>query len=63
VLSGQEGGPRDAVLANAAAGLVAGGAAGDLREGVRLAAQAIDRGAAAEKLALLVRATQVPPAP
>ena len=50
VLGGQQGGPRDAVLANAAAALVAGNAAADLREGVRLAAEAIDRGAATEKL-------------
>jgi anthranilate phosphoribosyltransferase len=50
VLSGQGGGPRDAVLANAAAALVAGGAAPDLVSGVRLAAESIDRGAALEKL-------------
>ncbi|HYQ80485.1 MAG TPA: anthranilate phosphoribosyltransferase, partial [Anaeromyxobacteraceae bacterium] len=48
------GAPRDAALANAAAALVAGGAAPDLRTGVRLAAESIDRGAAAEKLARLV---------
>jgi anthranilate phosphoribosyltransferase len=57
VLAGQKGGPRDAVLANAAAALVCTGAAVDLREGVRLGAESIDRGAAAEKLASLVRAT------
>jgi anthranilate phosphoribosyltransferase len=50
VLEGQKGGPRDAVLANASAALVAGEAATDLREGVRIAADAIDRGAALEKL-------------
>jgi len=50
VLSGQKGAPRDAVLANAAAALVAGGAATDLVSGVRLAADSIDRGAALEKL-------------
>ncbi len=53
VLAGQKGGPRDAVLANAAAALVAGDAAPDLRTGVRLAAESIDRGAAAEKLSRL----------
>ncbi len=58
VLSGQQGGPRDAVLANAAAALVCAGAAGDLRQGVRVAAESIDRGAAAEKLASLVRASR-----
>jgi len=50
VLEGQKGGPRDAVLANAAAALVAGEAASDLCEGVRLAAKTIDHGAALEKL-------------
>ena len=35
---------------NAAAALVAAGAAPDLRSGVRVAADSIDRGAAAEKL-------------
>jgi anthranilate phosphoribosyltransferase len=58
VLAGQKGAPRDAVLANAAAALVCAGAAPDLRAGVTLAAEAIDRGAAAEKLARLVAATR-----
>ena len=57
ILSGQEGAPRDAVLANAAAALVCAGAARDLREGVRLGAESIDRGAAAEKLGRLVAVT------
>ena len=60
VLGGQKGGPRDAALANAAAALVAVGAAADLREGVRLGAAVVDRGAAAEKLARLVEVTRVP---
>ncbi len=60
VLSGQTGAPRDAVLANAAAALVCSGTARDLEGGVKLAAQSIDRGAAAEKLARLVAATTVP---
>jgi anthranilate phosphoribosyltransferase len=58
VLSGQPGAPRDAVLANAAAALVAAGASPDLRAGARLAADAIDRGAAREKLDLLVAASR-----
>jgi anthranilate phosphoribosyltransferase len=58
VLEGQPGGPRDAVLANAAAALVCAGAAVDLRDGVRVARESIDRGAAAEKLARLVAATR-----
>ncbi|HSM94103.1 MAG TPA: anthranilate phosphoribosyltransferase [Anaeromyxobacteraceae bacterium] len=57
VLSGQQGAPRDATLANAAAALVAAEAAPTLRDGVRLAAESIDRGAAAEKLERLIRAT------
>jgi anthranilate phosphoribosyltransferase len=56
VLGGQRGGPRDAVLANAAAALVSAGAADDLKAGVRLGAEAIDRGAAAEKLRRLIEA-------
>jgi len=58
VLRGQRGGPRDAVLANAAAALVCAGAAGDLVEGVRVATASIDGGAAADKLARLVAATR-----
>jgi anthranilate phosphoribosyltransferase len=57
VLSGQKGAPRDATLANAAAALVAAEAATTLREGVRIASESIDKGAAAEKLARLVKAT------
>jgi len=50
VLSGQKGGPRDAALANAAAALVAGEMASDPREGIKMAAAALDSGAALEKL-------------
>src|SRR5512147_1714177 len=57
VLDGQKGPPRDAVLANAAAALVATGAAKDLRQGVRVAAESLDRGAAREKLRQLVAIT------
>jgi anthranilate synthase/phosphoribosyltransferase len=46
VLSGAAGPPRDVVLLNAAAVLVVAGRARDLREGVRLAASAIDDGRA-----------------
>ncbi len=48
---------RDLTIANAAAGLFIGGAAADLREAARLAAASIDGGAAAAKLAELVKAT------
>jgi anthranilate phosphoribosyltransferase len=50
VLGGQKGAPRDAVLANAAAALVAAEAAPNLTAGVRLAAESIDSGAALDKL-------------
>ncbi len=50
VLSGHAGAPRDAVLANAAAALVAAGAADDLRAGVKLAGRSIDSGAAMAKM-------------
>ena len=50
VLSGNKGAPRDAVLANAAAALVAGGAAPDLLVGVKIAAASLDSGAALDKL-------------
>jgi anthranilate phosphoribosyltransferase len=63
VLSGQAGGPRDAVLANAAAALVCAGAAQDLKAGVKLAAESVDRGAAAEKLSRLIAATASPRPP
>jgi anthranilate phosphoribosyltransferase len=53
ILDGERGPRRDIVLANAAAALVAAGAAAGFREGVALAAAAIDSGAAREKLKLL----------
>jgi anthranilate phosphoribosyltransferase len=48
---------RALVTMNAAAALFLGGRAADLREGARLAAEAIDSGAARHKLALLIDAT------
>jgi anthranilate phosphoribosyltransferase len=60
VLEGQQGGPRDAVLANAAAGLVCAGAAKDLADGVRVGARAIDGGGARDKLTRLIAATGRP---
>jgi anthranilate phosphoribosyltransferase len=61
VLSGQKGAPRDAVLVNAAAALVAGGAAGDLKSGVKAAASAVDSGAALDKLERLRALSQAAP--
>ncbi len=57
LLDGAAGPFRDIVLLNAAAALMVAEKAEDLREGVRLAAQAIDTGAAKERLAKLVAIT------
>ncbi len=58
VLAGEKCPQRDIVLVNAAAGLVAAGLAPGLREGVAMAADAIDSGAARAKLDALVRFSQ-----
>jgi anthranilate phosphoribosyltransferase len=56
ILSGEEKGPkRDIALLNAAAGIVVGGKAEDLEEGLAAAEDALDSGAAAKKLEDLVR--------
>lgn len=57
ILAGEKSPRRDVVILNAAAALVAAGKADHLREAVPVAAQAIDSGAAAEKLAGLVKFT------
>jgi anthranilate phosphoribosyltransferase len=54
VLAGEEGPLRDFTLINAAAALVAADLAPDFREGLALATQAIDSGAAREKLEAFV---------
>src|SRR5262249_54154462 len=58
ILRGEPGPKRDIVLMNAAAALVAGARARDLKEGVELAARAVDSGAAHGKLESLVRLTR-----
>ncbi|MBX6378941.1 MAG: anthranilate phosphoribosyltransferase, partial [Clostridia bacterium] len=58
VLRGERGPRRDVVLLNAAAALVAAGAAADLRAGVALAAESIDGGRALAALEGLRRLTQ-----
>ena len=58
ILSGEDGPRRDIVLMNAAAALVAGGAAHDLVEGVSLAARSIDSGVAVKKLDGLIALSQ-----
>ncbi len=57
LLDGQNGAYRDTVLLNAAAALVVAGKADDLNGGVALAAEAIDTGAARQKLERLVAIT------
>jgi len=54
VLSGKPGPTRDMVLLNAAGALLAADAAADLRDGIALAAKAIDSGAAAALLENLI---------
>jgi anthranilate phosphoribosyltransferase len=58
ILARQPGPRRDIVLMNAAAALVAGGRARDLKEGVQLAAESIDSGAARDRLERLVGFSQ-----
>jgi len=62
VLSGKEGPAMDAVLANAAAALVAGGAADSLRDGVDVARISIGSGAASRKLEQLAQLSSEPEA-
>jgi anthranilate phosphoribosyltransferase len=60
IFSGANGGKRDAVLLNAAGAIAAGGLARDLSEGVGLAREAIDSGAAGERLEALIAFSQEP---
>jgi anthranilate phosphoribosyltransferase len=54
ILGGEHGAPRDVVLLNAGAGLMIGGQAPSVQEGIALAAAAIDSGAAAKTLDRLI---------
>ena len=58
ILSGQRGPKRDIVLLNAAAVLVAGGKANDLKEGLMMAAESIDNGHALAKVTELAKMSQ-----
>lgn len=61
ILSGEEQGPRrEITLLNAAAAIAAGGLVNDLEDGVDLAKQSIDSGAALAKLDALVSGTSSP---
>ena len=57
MLGGEPGPARDIVLLNAAAALLAAGAAADLQSGLRLAGESVDSGAARVKLEALISAT------
>jgi anthranilate phosphoribosyltransferase len=57
ILRGRKGPKRDIVCLNAAAAMVVGGKAKTLKDGLRLAQQTIDSGAAAEKLERLIAYT------
>jgi anthranilate phosphoribosyltransferase len=58
ILKGEKGPARDVVLLNAAAALIASGKAEDFNQGIRLAENSIDEGAAVAKLEALIRFTQ-----
>jgi anthranilate phosphoribosyltransferase len=55
ILKGDKGPKRDIVLLNAGAALVAADAAADIKEGIYFAGEALDSGAAADKLQQLIR--------
>jgi anthranilate phosphoribosyltransferase len=54
VFAGEQGGPRSAILLNAAGAIAAGGHAEDLREGIELARAALDSGAVVTRLEELI---------
>jgi anthranilate phosphoribosyltransferase len=58
VFRGENGGKRSAILLNAAGAIAAAGHAADLREGLELAREAVDSGAALERLDALVAFSQ-----
>jgi anthranilate phosphoribosyltransferase len=58
ILTGEPGAPRSVVVLNAAAGLFVAGRAGSIRDGIRMASQAIDSGAARDTLDRMVRGSQ-----
>ena len=58
ILDGELGAGRDIVLMNAGAAIYIGGAAGNLSEGIELAARSIDSGSACARLTALIDATK-----
>jgi anthranilate phosphoribosyltransferase len=63
IFGGEDGGRRSAVLLNAAGAIAAAGHARDLREGLGLAKDALDSGAAAKRLEELIRFSQAAEVP
>jgi anthranilate phosphoribosyltransferase len=63
VFGGGNGGRRSAILLNAAGAIAAGGHAEDLREGIGIARDALDSGAATEKLDELIAFSRAPVTP
>ena len=57
ILGGSPGDKRNVVVLNAAAALICAGQASDFPEGIRLAENSLDTGAAGEKLDSLVKFT------
>lgn len=57
ILKGEKGAMRDIVLLNAGAAIYVAGNAADIQEGIEIAANSVDNGAALEKLHSLVRET------
>jgi anthranilate phosphoribosyltransferase len=62
VFAGEQGGPRDAILLNAAGAIAAAGHAADLAEGLEVARRTLDSGAAAARLEELAAFTREVPA-
>ncbi len=58
ILVGKDGAGRKIVLLNAALAIMAGGKAGNVRDGIEMAADCIDSGAALNKLDALIEATR-----
>jgi len=63
VFAGKEGGARSAILLNAAGAIAAAGHAADLRDGLEVAREALDSGAAASRLDELVAFSQASEVP
>jgi anthranilate phosphoribosyltransferase len=63
VFAGGNGGRRSAILLNAAGAVAAGGHAEDLREGIGIARDALDSGAATQKLDELIAFSRAPVTP